>query len=449
MNYRTRSTTMSDMVEDEAAANMAMISNEEYKSACLLTVWKKNSPFLYDMVITHALEWPTLTMQWFPDKEECVPTNRNADKGLSRHRLLMGTHTSGQDNNYLQIATLNLPNTEAKIEAKDYDEEKGGAWLLTEIGSYSTSARIQVTQRINHEGEVNRARYCPQNCDLIATRAVSGLTYVFDRTKHSNTPDSDGKCRPDIILRGQTAEGYGLAWNPLQQGHILAASEDTTVCYWDIGKYSKENNALDPVTMFRGHTAVVEDVAWHNYHESLFASVGDDHQMLLWDTRESGASPKQRVEAHHGEVNAVSFSPASEHIIATGSSDKTAALWDLRNLGVRLHSLEGHTDEILQLAWSPHHETILCTASSDRRVNVWDLSRIGEEQTSEDAEDGPAELLFVHGGHTARPTDLAWSPQDPWKVATAAEDNIVMVWQPAASIFEPVEDEEPDAQDLE
>ena len=160
MNYRTRSTTMSDMVEDEAAANMAMISNEEYKSACLLTVWKKNSPFLYDMVITHALEWPTLTMQWFPDKEECVPTNRNADKGLSRHRLLMGTHTSGQDNNYLQIATLNLPNTEAKIEAKDYDEEKGGAWLLTEIGSYSTSARIQVTQRINHEGEVNRARYC-------------------------------------------------------------------------------------------------------------------------------------------------------------------------------------------------------------------------------------------------------------------------------------------------
>lgn len=62
---------MSDLVEDEAAANMAMISNEEYKSAWPLTVWKKNSPFLYDMVITHALEWPTLTMQWFPDKE-CV-----------------------------------------------------------------------------------------------------------------------------------------------------------------------------------------------------------------------------------------------------------------------------------------------------------------------------------------------------------------------------------------
>lgn len=31
--------------------------NEEYK------IWKKNCPYLYDLVITHALEWPSLTVQ--------------------------------------------------------------------------------------------------------------------------------------------------------------------------------------------------------------------------------------------------------------------------------------------------------------------------------------------------------------------------------------------------
>ena len=36
------------------------IVNEEYK------IWKKNTPFLYDLVITHALEWPSLTCQWLP-----------------------------------------------------------------------------------------------------------------------------------------------------------------------------------------------------------------------------------------------------------------------------------------------------------------------------------------------------------------------------------------------
>jgi histone-binding protein RBBP4 len=70
-------------------------------------------------------------------------------------------------------------------------------------------------------------------------------------------------------------------------------------------------------------------------------------------------------------------------------------LWDLRNLSHRLHTFESHNDEVLQLNWSPHNETILASASADRRVNVWDLSRIGEEQTPEDAEDGPPELLVL------------------------------------------------------
>ena len=35
--------------------------NEEYKT------WKKNAPFLYDTLLSNALEWPTLTTQWLPD----------------------------------------------------------------------------------------------------------------------------------------------------------------------------------------------------------------------------------------------------------------------------------------------------------------------------------------------------------------------------------------------
>jgi WD40 repeat protein len=162
---------------------------------------------------------------------------------------------------------------------------------------------------------------------------------------------------------------------------------------------------MEPLTVFKGHSSVVGDVAWHNLQEHIFASVGDDRMMLVWDTRESPNAPKNRVEnAHSAEINSLVFSPANQHIVCTGSSDKTVALWDLRNLKTKLHSLEAHKDEVLQLSWSPRNETILASASADRRVNIWDLSRIGEEQTPEDAEDGPPELLFVHGGHTARPS---------------------------------------------
>jgi histone-binding protein RBBP4 len=47
----------------------------------------------------------------------------------------------------------------------------------------------------------------PQNPNLIATKTVSGDVYVFDRTKHSSEPGTDGICRPDIKLKGQKKEG--------------------------------------------------------------------------------------------------------------------------------------------------------------------------------------------------------------------------------------------------
>ena len=33
------------------------VIKEEYK------IWKKNAPFLYDLLVTHSLEWPSLTVQ--------------------------------------------------------------------------------------------------------------------------------------------------------------------------------------------------------------------------------------------------------------------------------------------------------------------------------------------------------------------------------------------------
>lgn len=64
------------------------IVNEEYK------IWKKNAPFLYDLVISHELEWPSLTVQWLPKKE-------SLDTDFSLHRLVIGTNTANNEPNYL------------------------------------------------------------------------------------------------------------------------------------------------------------------------------------------------------------------------------------------------------------------------------------------------------------------------------------------------------------
>lgn len=144
------------------------VLEEEYK------VWKKNSPFLYDLVITHALEWPSLTTQWLPE------VRRTSDREVCEHKLILGTQSDGQDPNYLMIAevrtviftffesivhdhvSLNLqvllPNDDTAIDARKYDDEKG------EIGGYGgTLSKVSIKVKISHDGDVHRARYMPQN----------------------------------------------------------------------------------------------------------------------------------------------------------------------------------------------------------------------------------------------------------------------------------------------
>ena len=66
---------------------------------------------------------------------------------------------------------------------------------------------------------------------------------------------------------------------------------------------------------------------------------------------------------------------------------------------------------------------------------IWDLSRIGEQQTPQEAEDGPPELLFIHGGHTSKVSDFSWNPNQDWVISSVSEDNIVEVWQMSENIY--------------
>lgn len=162
----------------------------------------------------------------------------------------------------------------------------------------------------------------------------------------------------------------------------------------DITKFTTSNKALHAARVYIHHTAIVNDVQYHPLHASLIGTVSDDLTLQILDTRSSSttSSATQAVDGHQDAINALSFNPASEYVLATGSADKSIGIWDLRNLKSKLHALIGHNDSVTSLAWHPFEEAILGSSSYDRRVIFWDLSRVGEEQTPDDAEDGPPEL---------------------------------------------------------
>lgn len=158
-------------------------------------IWKKNTPYLYDFVLTHSLEWPSLTCQWLPNVRNNVGGG-NGSGSAEEHNLLLGTHTTGEQN-YLMVASCALPKVEeviptdngtenvkqppavggananaaasaagnAKKPPPQYDEDK------KELGGFGHAAnsnvgKIEIKMKVKHEGEVNRARFMPQNVSL-------------------------------------------------------------------------------------------------------------------------------------------------------------------------------------------------------------------------------------------------------------------------------------------
>lgn len=100
---------MGDEEESFGGAGDEMVEEE-------FAVWKKNTPFLYDLVISHALEWPSLTVQWLP-----FPPSLG-DCPLAVHNLLLGTHTSDEFPNFLMLADVHLPRDPASALEPNPDD---------------------------------------------------------------------------------------------------------------------------------------------------------------------------------------------------------------------------------------------------------------------------------------------------------------------------------------
>lgn len=396
------------MVEDEEMEMTEEQLNEEF------AVWKKNTPILYDLVLCHPLEWPSLTVEWLPSSQPHINPD---DLSLAVHQLILGTHTSDDSPNFLMVANAHLPHNNCPS---------------------TIPPKVEIVKKFPVDGEVNRAQCMPQKPNLVAAKTSGLEVYVFDVSKEAKSGEAGAAaCDPDLRLRGHEKEGYGLSWNTLKEGYLLSGSYDCKICLWDVSSMP-QSKVLDSMSVYKAHENIVEHVAWHTKNENLFGSVGDDARLMIWDIRSD--KPQHSVVAHEKEVNFLSFNSFNEWIVATASSDTTIGLFDIRKLTSPLHFLSSHIEEVFQVEWDPNHETVLASSSDDRRLMVWDLNRVGDEQLEGEAQDGPPELLFSHGGHRAKISDFSWNKSEPWMISSVADDNTVQIWQMAESIYHDEED---------
>ncbi|MCP4699551.1 MAG: hypothetical protein GY862_22290, partial [Gammaproteobacteria bacterium] len=142
----------------------------------------------------------------------------------------------------------------------------------------------------------------------------------------------------------------------------------------------------------------------------ILASGGSDNTVALWNP-DSG-SCLHRLQAHEGRVLSVVWSPDG-CVLVSGSDDKTIALWN-PDTGECMRHWQGHEDSIQSVAWSPDGR-VLASGSEDKTIALWNPDT--------------GECLRRWQEHENRVYSVAWSP-DGRVLASGNEDNTIALWNP-------------------
>lgn len=449
-----------EQVPDDSHINLSVVDDDiaeiqspiDQQTQTNYRAWKKNTPFLYDYIITHSVLWPSLTVQFFPDLERPLSKNAKLDplqeskkdeSGSSRadneeaiQRLLLGTFTLGQSTDNISI--LQLPyytnlNKNLTIDKLDYNHDKE-EFELTKVAK----KKINVLQKINHLGDVNKLRYMPQNPDVIASANNLGNLVIYDRTKHASFKssligDDTDLNKPQLRLVNEwntsDADIFAIDWNKQKEGVIISANMVGNINLYDIrSKFtSKEIQTINESQYFSNSNIGINDIEWIPNHDSVFSFVDEQGSIKFYDIRlpEHQLQVLQHQLSNSG-INSISVNPGNTSCIATGDIDGVVNVWDIRLFGSGnasgVYSIKNqHEGSITQLKWHPKFHNILASSSSDKTVKLFDMNRMEQDEG----------LFFTHAGHMLGVNDFDWSLHDDWMLASVADDNSLHVWKPS------------------
>ncbi|KAI3770306.1 hypothetical protein L6452_01434 [Arctium lappa] len=84
-------------IDESEEAIVERLTNDDYE------FWRSTTPFLYNLVASHKTEWPSLTVEWLPDRVEPYGGDYLVQK------IILGTHTANNVPNCLMLAQVKLP----------------------------------------------------------------------------------------------------------------------------------------------------------------------------------------------------------------------------------------------------------------------------------------------------------------------------------------------------
>lgn len=278
---------------------------------------------------------------WDPNSLTCLQTNTGHCLGV----VSVAAHPSGRIaasasiDSFIRVFDVATNNTLATLEAPPSEvwqlQFNPEGTVLAAAGGGSASVKLWDTVQ----------------WQLIATLAIP-------RPEASSKP-SDKSGNKKFVL--------SVAWSP-DGKHISCGSMDGTISVFDVVREKF-------LYHLEGHCMPVRSLVYSPVPQDsrVLFSASDDGHIHIYDA--IGKTLINSMSGHGSWVLSVDVSPDGS-ALATGSSDKTVKLWDLKMRGA-IQTLSNHSDQVWSVAFGPRMNGISCllaSVSDDKSVAFYQYS---------------------------------------------------------------------------
>uniref|UniRef100_G3QB65 Coronin n=1 Tax=Gasterosteus aculeatus aculeatus TaxID=481459 RepID=G3QB65_GASAC len=124
-----------------------------------------------------------------------------------------------------------------------------------------------------------------------------------------------------------------------------------------------------------GHSGPVLDIDWCPHDDNILASGSEDCTAMVWQIPDHSltrplSDPVVVLEGHSKRVGIVTWHPTARNILLTAGSDNLIIIWNV-GTGEPLISMDDHPDLIYSISWN-RNGSLFCTTCKDRRLRVCD-----------------------------------------------------------------------------
>lgn len=159
-----------------------------------------------------------------------------------------------------------------------------------------------------------------------------------------------------------------------------------------------------------GHKDAVLDLAWNENYVHVLASGSADQTALLWDL-ENG-KPVNKFDSFDEKVQSLQWHPTETHQLLTGCADKFVRLFDCRYEAlVKYWEAAGEIERVL---WNRFDSNYLIASTNNGYIHYIDVR-----------EDKP---IWSIEAHTKEVTGLSLSSSCCGLLVTAANDGVIKIW---------------------